>query len=561
MTARAAEFLLIDMSTEELARVVERVKALGAAPEDAQVLSDLVDSYACITELVRDKQTTIQRLRHLLFGETSERKEKVFPEKPAPPATGATPPAREKPEGEARAKGHGRNGATAYPGAKKVPVPHESLHPGTRCPHCTGKLYRREPRRLVRIRAAAPFTATVYEQEELRCNLCGEVFAAKMPEGVGEEKHDASVASLLAVLRYGSGLPLNRIADLQDAWGIPLPVSTQWELLRDAAPKLAPAHEELLRLAAQSVVIHNDDTPMTILAFLKEARDRLARGEAASERTGVFTTGFVAEAEGRRIVLYATGHRHAGENLEALLRRREEGRAPPLQMCDGLERNIPGELSTIVSNCIVHMRRQFVDVVGSFPAEVRHVLEELACVYRTEARAKAESLSPAERLALHQRESGPVMEQLARWLSDQIAERKVEPNSGLGKAIAYAQKRWERLTLFLRVEGAPLDNNVCERILKRAILHRKNSLFYKTQNGAGVGDLFMSLIATARLAKANPFDYLTELQRHADEVAKSPSAWMPWNYRETLERCAVPAGAPAPHPPDAPSPDPPAPPV
>lgn len=524
---------------EELERVVERVKANGASPEDAQTLSDLVASYGYITELLRDKQTTIGRLRHLLFGDTSEKKRKVCPEKAPAPPSGTKPPPEGKDGGKAGAKGHGRNGADAYPGAGKVKVPHGSLRPGDGCPHCRGKLYGREPRRIVRIRAAAPFSATVYEQEELRCNLCGEVFAAKLPDGVGEEKHDATVAAMVAALRYGTGLPLNRIADLQRAAGIPLPVSTQWDLLRDAAAKLSPAHEELLRLAAQGEVIHNDDTPMVILAYLKEERERRARGEDPPGRTGVFTTGIVATAEGRRIVQYATGHRHAGENLRALLGRREAGRAPPLQMCDGLERNIPGELGTMVSNCIVHMRRQFVDVAGGFPDEVRHVLEELAEVYRTEARARAEALAPAERLLLHQRESGPVMERLSRWLEELVAERKVEPNSGLGKAIAYARKRWTRLTLFLRVEGAPLDNNVCERMLKKAILHRKNSLFYKTENGARVGDICMGLIATAKLAEADPFDYLTELQRNAAEVAAGPSAWMPWNYRETLARRAL----------------------
>ena len=75
-----------------------------------------------------------------------------------------------------------------------------------------------------------------------------------------------------------------------------------------------------------------------------------------------------------------------------------------------------------------------------------------------------------------------------------------------------------------------------ERTLKKAILHRKNSLFYKTVNGAEVGDLYMSLIHTAELCGANPFDYLTELQRHARELAVSPAEWLPWNYRETIER-------------------------
>ena len=77
-------------------------------------------------------------------------------------------------------------------------------------------------------------------------------------------------------------------------------------------------------------------------------------------------------------------------------------------------------------------------------------------------------------------------------------------------------------------------NNLCERALKKAILHRKNALFYKTQNGARVGDLFMSLIYTCQLNQANPFDYLTQLQRHADQLAAGPQLWMPWNYREAL---------------------------
>ena len=128
------------------------------------------------------------------------------------------------------------------------------------------------------------------------------------------------------------------------------------------------------------------------------------------------------------------------------------------------------------------------------------------------------------------------MEGLQAWLRAQFAERKVEPNSGLGEAITYLLKHWEPLTLFLRQPGAPLDNNICERALKKAILHRKNSLFYKTKNGARVGDLYMSLIHTCELNDANPFDYLTELQKHATELAKNPAAWMPWNYRETLQR-------------------------
>ena len=146
-------------------------------------------------------------------------------------------------------------------------------------------------------------------------------------------------------------------------------------------------------------------------------------------------------------------------------------------------------------------------------------------------------------LRAFQEHSGPLMKGLHEWMEAQLAEHKTEPNSGLGKAISYLLNHWTKLTLFLRQAGAPIDNNIVERALKKAILNRKNALFYKTLNGAGVGDLFMSLIHTCELNGANPFDYLTELLRHAAELKQHPSEWMPWNYRDTLARLATSAAA------------------
>ena len=204
-------------------------------------------------------------------------------------------------------------------------------------------------------------------------------------------------------------------------------------------------------------------------------------------------------------------------------------------MCDALARNAPPELKTILANCLAHGRRQFVEVADRFPEECRHVLEALSVIYRNDAIARERSLSPEERLLFHQAESGPTMEELHVWLLQQFDQRRVEPNSALGGAISYLLRHWEKLTLFLRVPRAPLDNNICERALKKAIRHRRNSLFYKTNHGADVGDVFMSLIHTCELDGANPFDYLTELDRHAGELSANPDRWMPWNYRETLE--------------------------
>ena len=147
-------------------------------------------------------------------------------------------------------------------------------------------------------------------------------------------------------------------------------------------------------------------------------------------------------------------------------------------------------------------------------------------------------MSDEQRLIFHQSESGPLMDRLKEWLEKQVAEKTVEPNSSMGKAYTYMLKHWEALTLFLRIPGAPLDNNICERALKRAILHRKNSMFYQTLNGAQIGDMYMSIIHTCYLNGVNAFDYLTALEEHANQLAENPEQWMPWTYQEQLSDLA-----------------------
>ena len=252
------------------------------------------------------------------------------------------------------------------------------------------------------------------------------------------------------------------------------------------------------------------------------------------QATDAFATGSVRE--GRRIALFFTGQQHAGENLRDLLAQRSRELSAPIQMCDALSRNLPKALKTILSNCLAHGRRQFVEIYDRFPAECRHVLEALREVYRNDEVAREQTMSDKERLAWHKAKSSSVMRDLKTWFKAQLSENKVEPNSVLGEAMQYMLKHWRPLTQFLRVAGAPLDNNIAERALKKAILHRKNSLFYKTLNGARVGDIFMSLIHTAELCGANPFDYLVALQRHDAEVRATPAEWMPWNYVETRAR-------------------------
>jgi hypothetical protein len=258
-----------------------------------------------------------------------------------------------------------------------------------------------------------------------------------------------------------------------------------------------------------------------------------------NERTGVFTTGIVCTGDGHQIALYFTGHKHAGENLADVLAKRSAGLDPPIQMCDALSRNTSGgdkKIETLLANCLSHGRRNFVNVAHNFPDECQSVLETLGEVYLHDDQARKQEMSVEERLRYHQEKSGPLMTKLRDEIKRQLDEHEVEDNSGLGKAYNYMLKHWDKLTLFLMVAGAPLDNNICERAIKYAILHRKNAMFYRTSNGARVGDLFMTMIHTAELNGVNPFDYLMALDQHIKIASENPADWMPWNYADTLSK-------------------------
>ncbi len=515
----------LDVTLEQLHAVVERGCQQPLDSEGRRMLSALIDTIGQMARMLADKDTKLSQLRRMLLKPSTTEKTRVVLER-----AGIKPEPKQTAEKKGR-KGHGRKPASAFPGALKVEVNHPTLNTGDRCPECNkGKLYPlKEPGVRMRIVGQAPVQATVYELERLRCNACQQVYEAPA-EQAGNSKRDETAASMVVLLKYGSGMPFYRLAGLQANLGIPVPPSTQWDMVGQAAAPARPAYEELIRQAAQDGVLYNDDTGSRILSLQRET---------GGGRTGVFTTGVVSTQAGRKIALFFSGDKHAGENLADVLKKRRAGLPPPIQMCDALNRNTPKGFAVILSNCLAHCRRKYVDVAASFAPQCQYVLEILGKVYQHDEQARQQEMNDEQRLAHHQARSGPLMEELKKWGRKQLDDHEVEENSELGRAIRYMLNHWEPLTLFLRVARAPLDSNLVERTLKKAILHRKNALFYKTRNGARTGDMFMSLIHTCELNGGNPFDYLNELQRHAAEVERDPAQWMPWNYRETLEKMAA----------------------
>lgn len=527
----------LHLSESQADELLQRLEAGALEANDYQLLGVMLKSWLWLSGVVRHNRITIKELEKLIFGAKTEKTQKVLES-----ATQDKPNEKNDAPKKKR-KGHGRNGADAYTGAERVCLKCAEVRPGDRCPQCgKGRLYPCKPSEIVCIRGQAPIQATVYEQERLRCNLCGAQFKAAVPQEASGPKYDPSSAGMMGLLHYGCGFPFNRLEALQENLGIPLPSSTQWDVLNNMAHEIQPVFDEINRQAAQGEIFHNDDTKGRVLALEKQIAEEIeacrARGEEC--RTGVFTTGIVAQSEGRHIALFFTGRKHAGENLGELLNQRREELPTPIQMCDALSRNAPTGFQRLLANCLCHGRREFVKIIEDFPDECRHVLETLREIYKNDAFAKEQGLSKDDRLSFHQQNSKPIMDEFFAWLNAQLHHKRIEPNSRMGGAINYMLKHWKALTLFLRVPGAPLDNNICERALKTPIRHRNNSLFFKTERGALVGDVFMSLIHTCRLNGVNAFEYLRAIAQHAPRVAAAPKLWLPWNYRSELPRCGSP---------------------
>jgi hypothetical protein len=359
---RRAKPKRVEVELEELEAILQRAESAPLTAQDCEILRAAIESFAWLTEQLRKKNVSLARLRQLFGLSTSEKAKDVLGQErqesdeakntETPDGT-SKDDAGEKSEDEEKKKpkGHGRYGAKDYTGAERIYTPHESLKPGDPCPECEdGKVYRQpNPQVLIRVKGAAPIQATVNEQEGLRCNLCGKVYWAAPPEDIGDEKYDETSASMIGLLKYGSGMPFNRLQRLEESLGIPLPVSTQWEIVATAADRIKPAWAEMVRQGAQGEVLYNDDTTMKILDLMKENKQL----DESKDRTGMFTSGIVSTREGRRIALFFTGRQHAGENLADVLGKRAAELPAPIQMCDGLDRNLPKERATISANVLV----------------------------------------------------------------------------------------------------------------------------------------------------------------------------------------------------------------
>lgn len=469
------------------------------------------------TQLER-KKMSLRKLGRL-FGFKTEKKNKTEDRRSRPTGKG----------GGKKSQGHGRNKADDIDGAKRVYHAHDELNPKDRCPDCgRGNLYEIPPGIFVHYTGSAPLQAEVHELQKLRCSGCGKIFTAQAPKELRAQKYDETVDVSIALLKYSLGIPFNRLSDWQKYLGLKLSPSVLWERAEALGSSVFKVFEYLKLISANGVKSFIDDTGNKIINLQKDLKKQ------KSKRCGVYTTGMLFETKFGEIKLFITGNRYAGENLDLILNNRDESLSPMIKMNDALANNNLKINCAIESLCNVHNRRGYKDAEESYPKAVSHVIKLIGKIYLYDKKAKKLKLSNEERLQYHQKKSALVMKKLRRFCLKMLYLKKVDPADPLGMAIQYTLRHWKGLTEFLRTPGVELDNNAVERILKKAILNRKNAYFYKTLLGAYVGDAVMSLVETCKSAGKNPFDYLLALHRNKKSVQQSPEKWLPWNFEANL---------------------------
>ena len=430
----------IEISEEEILRRIDQIENLEIEDDLRNFLIQALKALVSLDHIMGMKDTTIRRLRKI-FGKKIEKKEK--PSQNNKNQEGKPP----------RGNNNGRNGQKSYPQAPRVKHQLEGLESGVRCPECDqGNLYDYNPGIYIRITGSAPLSAVVHETQKLRCGACGKIFEASF-EGKNAPKYDEKAHAIIALLKYKASIPFYRLSKIQKQLFTPMPASTQWDLMENLGNILLSVWQALIRVAAEGRLFYQDDTKAKILDFLKENKKNK---NSKKFRKGIYTTGIISELNnGRKIVLFFTGRKYSGENLTEVLSKRDTTDVPVI-MSDALSTNNIKTQEVLTAYCNVHGRRKFFDLGKKFEAESTWIVDKISEIYKAEKETKEKNLSPEERLAYHQKISGPIMDEIKNWCDKVFDEKLVEPTSTLGQSVKYLQKHWEGLTEFLRTAGTPL---------------------------------------------------------------------------------------------------------
>jgi hypothetical protein len=545
---------IIKITPEQLAMICAAIKKSNLDPMIGEMVIDNISGNRWLVDSLEKGRLTIKKLRQL-FNITTEsmanrRKtierqagSDVSEQEGMKAVTASDSDKLEQSDNDTitpekkKTIGHGRLAADAYSGAEVWDMLVPGLKPGDTCPEeaCDGRLYEMsDPGVFIQVTGNPVAKATRYNLQKLRCSVCEIIFTAPLPDGVEEVKYTVSLIVMLMIHKYFMSMPLYRQETLQHYLGVPMPASTQWELMAAQKDVLEALYKAFEYDAAQGKGIAIDDTSAKILEQI--ARNKKADKKA--DKASCYTTGIVSVHDDHMSYVFVTDNKTAGKSAAPFLRLRSDKLPTPYLMCDALTANIPEEVSSdlyILCYCLVHARRQFYNLPDGYDDLADEVMGMIGKIYDHEEYTKTKNMSADERLAYHQQHSAPVMSQLKAYLLAQ--EKEFEPNGVAGNAIQYILKRWTELTQFLRYAHVPLDNNPVERALKLIIQVRKSSMFYKTLESAKIASYIQTALYSAAQNDVNPYDYMMTILSNKKAVVKNPHQWLPWNYKADEGSC------------------------
>jgi transposase len=362
----------------------------------------------------------------------------------------------------------------------------------------------------------------------LRCNACGkeQVPPRSIPRHTNEARSSV-------VVQRAQGIPLHRLSTLQSLFGVPIAPSTLWKMGKELWELVGKSVFEALCQVAQGGEIYGgDDTKARIL----EVQKRIKAGEDI--RKGCYTSSICTRVDGHEIVLYFTGNQYLAENFLGLFAEKRDGAVVAL-MIDASSNSEPKLSWVEVGYCIAHGRRKFVELLEFYPQECEFFLKKIAQIYQNDAHTKEEKMNAEERLAYHRQNSRPILREMYREMIRLFREKKVEPNSRLGKVFRYWLKRRYGFGAFTRILGMPLDNNGVERTLRPIAMGRKTSLFFMTLISAGIWSGLFSLVYTCQKNGVNAFEYLNWLQENWQAASQEPERFLPWHFLQDTEKIAA----------------------
>jgi len=428
------------------------------------------------------------------------------------------------------------------------------------CPCCKNKMHKQRPKTRTYVLALPMLSTETHVSESYRCLSCDVQETANKRNDIANEcigRYHFSAVSSLATLRYQCGMASYRMENMGDALGIKVADSTQWYLFENAASIVQPFVCYLEKEAANAPKQHVDDTHNIILDLVKGIEEEqelaLQQGKDPQKvRSGIHTTNLTGVFPEGQIILYKTGLHHAGEILAQILSKRTIDEQIII-MADAASANtskinLQENENIKIANCNSHTVRKFKDIANKETETARknriknhetseylnYFLFRYKTIFKNENLTK--NMTPKERLYFHQNHSLPLMLEMKNKIEQDIHNKIFEPNDEIGKVYKYFSNHFIKLCAFCYFEGAPVCNNLSERMLKSIIRHRKNSLFFKTQLGATVADILTSILFTAKENNLNSVDYLRDLLIYQNFWKQNPKDWLPWNYLDTINK-------------------------